>query len=189
MIDTPADRPCALVVYESMFGCTEAVTRAIVEGLEDGGLDTVVEEARHAGLPRDRHFDLLVVGAPTHAFSLSRPSTRQDAVRQGARPELAEAGLREWIMDIGPEDGQERPAVAFDTRVTRVRHLPKAASTRASHLLTRRGFRVIERPAPFFVQDLKGPLVEGERERARAWGRRVALRYLHENGAPGAAAG
>ena len=93
MIDTPADRPRALVVYESMFGCTEQVTRAVAAGLEEGGCDVVVQHVRDTGQPRDLTFDLLVVGGPTHAFSLSRPSTRQDAVRQGAPAEVAGPGL------------------------------------------------------------------------------------------------
>ncbi|WP_296605188.1 hypothetical protein [Nocardioides sp.] len=132
MSDTPADRPRALVVYESMFGCTESVTRAVVEGLEQGGVDVVVAEVRDAGRAGEEEYDLLVAGAPTHAFSLSRPGTRQDAVRQGARPDRAETGLREWITALGPDEGRHRPAAAFDTRVTKVRHLPKAASTRAA---------------------------------------------------------
>ena len=189
MIDTPADRPRALVVYESMFGCTEQVTRAVAAGLEEGGCAVEVRHVRDTAPPRDLDFDLLVVGGPTHAFSLSRPSTRQDAVRQGAPATVAGPGLREWLTAIGEQDGQGRPAAAFDTRVTKVRRLPKAASPRAVHLLARRGFTVRERPAPFLVEDVKGPLVDGELDRAHAWGRRLALRYLHEHPAPPAAAG
>ena len=66
-------------------------------------------------LPAD--LDLLVVGAPTHAFSLSRPSTRADAVRQGAPPERATAGLREWLTAAPPQDARRLPVAVFDTRV------------------------------------------------------------------------
>ena len=41
--------------------------------------------------------DLLVVGAPRHAFSLSRPGTREEAVRQGAPAEHARTGIPEWL--------------------------------------------------------------------------------------------
>jgi Flavodoxin len=189
MNDIRSERPRALVVYESMFGCTESVARAVADGLEEGGFSTRLEEVRNAERPDRRGFDLLVVGAPTHAFSLSRPSTRADAVRQGGRPEAAEVGLREWITGIGDEGGRHRPAAAFDTRVTKVRHLPKAASTRAAHLLARRSFELVERPAPFFVADLKGPLLDGELDRARAWGRRLASTHVHDHPLPGTAVG
>ena len=165
----------ALLVYESMFGSTAAVSEAVAAGLRDAGLEVEVQEVRSAPAARDVAFDLLVVGGPTHAFSLSRPSTRAEAVRQGAGAELAATGLREWLEALGPrEDAARRPAAAFDTRVTKVRNLPKAASTRAAHLLRRHGYRLVSRPTPFLVDDTQGPLVEGELERARGWGGEIA---------------
>ncbi|HEY0951163.1 hypothetical protein [Nocardioides sp.] len=165
----------ALLVYESMFGCTRSVAAAVADGLRAAGIETELVDVREAPTPRDATFDLLVLGAPTHAFSLSRPSTRQDAVRQGARPELASTGIREWIAQMGPRDeARGRPAAAFDTRVTKVRSLPKAASTRACHLLARRGYHLVSRPTPFLVHDVKGPLVEGELDRAARWAQEVA---------------
>ena len=165
----------ALLVYESMFGSTSEVARAVAAGLADEGLEVEVDEVRAAPAAADAEFDLLVVGAPTHAFSLSRPATRKDAVRQGADPDVAGTGLREWIAALGPrEEARRRPAAAFDTRVTKVRNLPKAASTRAAHLLSRHGYRLVTRPAPYLVRDVQGPLLDGETDRARAWGREVA---------------
>src|SRR4051794_1781497 len=110
MNDIRPGRPRALVVYESMFGCTEEVARAIADGLLDGGFTIRVVDVRDAEPACEIGFDLLVVGAPTHAFSLSRPRTRQDAVRQGARPGAADAGLREWLHAMDDHDGRHRPA-------------------------------------------------------------------------------
>jgi len=170
----------ALLVYESMFGSTCEIARAVCEGLAAEGVEVELHEVRSAPAAADVDFDLLVVGAPTHAFSLSRPATRRDAVRQGASADLAETGLREWLGALGPrEAAHRRPAAAFDTRVTKVRNLPKAASTRASHLLGRHGYQLVSRPAPFLVDDVKGPLLAGETDRARDWGREVARAALH----------
>ena len=125
--------------------------------------------------PADEYaFDLLVVGAPTHAFSLSRPSTREDAVRKGARPTAATTGLREWLGAMSGHGRQHGMAAAFDTRVTSMRRLPKAASTRAYHLLDHLGFAMLSRPTGFLVTDIKGDLVTGEGERAESWGRMIA---------------
>ena len=165
----------ALLVYESMFGSTGEVARSVAEGLAEGGCEVEIREVRSAPPAGEAHFDLLVVGAPTHAFSLSRPTTRRDAVRQGARAELVETGLREWLDALGRRDeARGRPAAAFDTRVTKVRNLPKAASTRAAHLLRRHGYELVGRPTPFLVDDVQGPLVDGELDRARAWGLEIA---------------
>lgn len=164
----------ALVAYESMFGCTEAVATAVASGLAEAGFAVTVRDVRSAWAEPVPPFDLLVVGAPTHAFSLSRPSTRLDAVRQGGRAAAEAVGLREWLDGLSHhEPARGRRCAAFDTRVTRVRRLPKAASTRAAHLLVRQGYRPVARPTAFLVEDLQGPLLDGETERARAWGHEV----------------
>jgi hypothetical protein len=165
----------ALVVYESMFGNTERVAHAVAAGL---ALEDVVTTVCDVSGPLSvdvRDIDLLVVGAPTHAFSLSRPSTRQEAVKQGAREEAAEDGLREWIGRL-PGHGWRAPlAAAFDTRVTKVRYLPASASRRASHLLAQHGCRMVGSPAGFLVRDVPGPLESREVDRAISWGRQIAV--------------
>lgn len=173
MSPTPTPRR-ALVVYESMFTNTETIAAAIAEGLRAGGYEATAADVRLADLVDTRSLDLLVIGAPTHAFSLSRPSTRQDAVRQGASPGRADTGIREWLATLTPGEGRGMPAVAaFDTRVARVRRLP-AASGRVSRAARRLGFPVAARPEGFLVEDTRGPLAEGEVERAVAWGRTLA---------------
>jgi hypothetical protein len=164
-------RLTALVVVESMFGNTELVARAVAAGLGNGGVDAVVVDVAAAPveLPADLH--LLVLGAPTHAFSLSRPGTRTDAVRQGAPPERAGTGLREWLATLLLRDPRHSPVTAvFDTRMSKVRRLPAAAGPRAVRLARRRGLRVLTRPEAFLVAHVRGPLVDGELERAAAWG-------------------
>jgi hypothetical protein len=164
----------ALLVYESMFGNTEEVARDVAVGLVDAGVLVRLVEVTTARPADEYAFDLLVVGAPTHAFSLSRPSTREDAVRKGGRSAAATTGLREWLGAMSGHGRQHGMAAAFDTRVTSMRRLPKAASTRAHHLLGHLGFAMLSRPTGFLVTDLKGDLVTGEGERAESWGRMIA---------------
>lgn len=166
----------ALVVYESMFGCTEEIAQAVAEGLRIEGFAVHLTDVRNAPPAEGDDVDLLVVGAPTHAFSLSRPATRADALRQGARVGSDSTGLREWLeARKSGTSPNGRLAAAFDTRVTKVRRLPKAASTRAGHLLIRQGYELVSRPTAFLVDDTRGPLVAGEIGHAVTWGRVVAL--------------
>jgi flavodoxin len=167
----------ARVVYESLFGNTEWVARAVAEGLRLEGLDVTVGDVRDTSATDDH--DLLVVGAPTHAFSLSRASTRQDAVHQGAPPETASTGLREWITALATPAHGGHLVAAFDTRVRKVRHLPAAASRKAAHLLTKKGFELVVPPHGFLVEDVAGPLSEGQLQAATAWGRKVAVEAQH----------
>jgi hypothetical protein len=164
----------ALVVHESMFGNTALVAASVARGLQLAGFTvTSTEVTRAAGLDAV-DVDLLVVGAPTHAFSLSRPSTRADAVRQGAPEDRARLGVREWLDGPAAPPDRVRLAAMFDTRVTGVRHLPKAAGTRGAHLLRRLGYSQPVRPEAFLVDGVQGPLVAGETERAVEWGRALA---------------
>lgn len=79
-----------LIVFESMFGNTGTCARYIADGLASTGAEVAVADVRQVRPDDLRNCDLLVVGAPTHAFSLSRESTRQEAVRQGAHPSHAD---------------------------------------------------------------------------------------------------
>ena len=70
----------AIVVYESMFGHTRAVAEAIGTGLEAAGASEVrVLNVGQADPPSLVGADLVVVGGPTHAWGMSRPSTRKNA--------------------------------------------------------------------------------------------------------------
>jgi len=163
----------ALVMYESMFGNSEQVARAVAEGLQEY-LDVVVrdvKDTRSSDVAAD--VDLLVVGGPTHALSMSRPNTREDAIRQGADHGRSNRGLREWLDGLST-DLHALPCAAFDTRVSRVRRLPGSAARSAARVLRRHRGRVMVPPESFFVDDVAGPLAGDQLARARAWGRRLA---------------
>jgi hypothetical protein len=165
--------PRALVVYESFFGNTESIARAIAGGLRLEHLSAeALDVADHPAVELST-YDLLVVGGPTHAFALSRPSTRHDATARGGDDRYATRGLREWLAGIPRCEGTHF-AAAFDTRVSTVRHLPMSAARSAARLLRDRGFTLVERPTGFVVRDVEGPLEQREMERAIAWARSLA---------------
>jgi hypothetical protein len=165
----------ALVVYESMFGNTEQVAGAVARGLRLEGVDTGLVDVGSAPSEVDIDVDLLVLGGPTHAFGMSRDTTRQDAVAKGAAPERARTGLREWLASVRIATAHPPQVAAFDTRVTKVRWLPQAAGPSAARAARRRGLDVVTKPIGFLVDDISGPLVEHELERAVAWGRGLGV--------------
>ena len=165
--------PKALVVYESMFGNTEQVAAAVARGLRRQGLNVDLSEVGSAPTSLPDDLELLVVGAPTHAFSLSRRSTRADAVRQGAPAERERVGLREWLGAVRFDAARPPTISVFDTRIAKVRWLPKAAGPTAVRLAFKHGLRTVDSPVAFIVAGLQGPIVDGELERAAAWGRQL----------------
>src|SRR5690606_25531699 len=67
-----------LVVYESMFGNSERVAHAVADGMRPHAEVELLEVDEAPGVP-GADVDLLVAGGPTHAFSMSRERTREDA--------------------------------------------------------------------------------------------------------------
>ncbi len=171
-------RPSALVVYESMFGNTKAVAEAVALGLSDA-FDVDLVECSRAASDLPQGVALLVVGAPTHAFGLSRDSTREDARRQvadGDHP--SESGLREWLERLAPRAGDAGPGVvtaAFDTKVSHPR-LPGSAAHAAARRLKRLGYTQLTGPQTFLVEGTRGPLVAGSSDAAFAWGRELSAK-------------
>lgn len=124
--------------------------------------------AAHEASPlTDIQVDLLVVGAPTHAFGLPREGTREDAQRRGG--ELISSGVREWLDAC---DSISLMATAFDTHV---RHpdLPGHAGKKIAKKLKRLGARLAADPESFYVDGYEGPLLPGDLDRAREWGGRL----------------
>ncbi len=162
------------VVYESLFGNTARIAQAIVDGLTEH-IDAEIHSVAEGKLPEGT--DLLVMGGPTHAFSMSRATTRQDAVTQGANAD-PKLGLREWLEEL-PE-GNDKMFAAFDTRVEMVRRLPGSAAKAAAKLARERGYRPLTRPESFYVKDTPGPLLDGEVQRAEVWGAQLAASLVGE---------
>lgn len=155
----------ALVVYESMFGNTQKIAEAIAGGLALT-MTTDIVEAGSAGRSL-AGVDLLVVGGPTHAFGMSRESTRESAHDRTSGTVVSKAGgIREWIAAL---DADGTPFATFDTKVERPR-LPGSAAHAARRHLRRRGLRPVAAATSFHVTGMEGPLADGEEERARRWG-------------------
>lgn len=161
----------ALIVYESMYGNTRVVARAVGEGISASmPVDLVEVGEAPAAVPAD--VAVLVVGGPTHALGLTRPSTRADAAKAAEAPLVSNGiGLREWLEEL--DTGGTALAVAtFDTRADKPR-IPGSAAKGAARRLRRRRLRMALPPESFFVRGTTGPLVAGEVERARQWGVRL----------------
>ena len=164
----------AVVVYESMFGNTERVAKAIAAGMADGVEAVAVEVST---LPNVEDAQLVVVGGPTHAFSMSRETTRSDARSRGRGAVVSQTGIREWIASaVLPRAGL---VATFDTRIRRPR-LPGSAAKAAMKHLRRAGATPLTAPTSFWVDGTTGPLLDGELDRARAWGQELATALLAE---------
>ena len=156
-----------LVVYETMYGCTRDVARAVADGCAAGGEARLVEVSELVTGDAAGLFDgvtLLVVGGPTHAFSMSRPGTRHDATKYGRT--ISRTGVREWLATLTVPTGL--PVAAFCTKLDSP--LSGSAARAIAQRLRRLGGRLVVPAQDFYVKGSAPVLVGSELERARAWG-------------------
>lgn len=160
----------AVVVYESLWGNTAAVARAIAEGM---GPDVPALATDQATAERLAAADLIVAGAPVLGFSLPseqmRESVRGSAPGAPAPADLSHPSMRSWLDSLPLASGA---FAAFETRVRgpvpggSVKHIAKG--------LEAAGRREIAKASSFYVAGKYGPLRDGELDRARAWGAELA---------------
>lgn len=154
-----------LIVVESCFGNTRQIAEAVAEGLREAGADVEVTPA--GGAPRDPSHDLVLLAAPTHNLGLPSAASRAQAgvsTAGGTNP-----GLREWL-----EHAIANPATRLVTIDTVMAGRFSGSAARAAHKLARRRGWAAERGPSFVVAGREGPPVDGETERARAWGESLA---------------
>ncbi|HEV7204181.1 MAG TPA: flavodoxin domain-containing protein [Jatrophihabitans sp.] len=171
----------AAVVYESMYGNTRAIAEAVAAGLAPSMPVSVVpvrDALSGAAVEELRALDLLVIGGPTHAWGMSRPSTRRGAVEAAAKPGSALVaepgadgpGVREWLDRM--RCVATRVAV-FDTHFAAPAGLSGSAARRIARRVRRLGFELAAPPVQFLVTK-QNTLVDGEVGHATEWGRSLA---------------
>ena len=159
----------AVVVYESLWGNTAAVARAIADGIGPGAraISTDVSPAEAVA-----DADLVVAGAPVFGFSLPTEQIRAAIARDEADapvpPDLSRPSLRSWLEALPA--GHARSA-AFETRIW---WSPRGATGDIEQRFARAGYRTLAKARKFVVQGKYGPLRDGELERARRWGEELA---------------
>lgn len=140
----------ALVVYESRYGNTAEVARAIAAALEAHGSARLVEAADPTAFDVGG-VDLLVVGGPTEGHGVSKT-------------------LRARLAGLPPDALVGVVAAAFDTRLTWPAFLAGSAAKGVAKMLRRLGAQVVVPPQSFLVTGAEPHGVAGgEIERARAW--------------------
>jgi hypothetical protein len=167
----------SLIVLESMFGNTRRIAEEIAAGL-GSSMPVEILDVSKAPSEIPETTPLLVVGGPTHAFGMSRPATRDDAVKRGADAN-PEVGVRDWLETLRIHR-PGLPAVSFDTRVDK-RFVPGSAARAIARRLREAGCTMLEAPVTFYVEDVDGPLTEGEERRAREFGQ-IVIRDLERRG-------
>jgi len=144
----------ALIVYDSVYGSTEKIARAIAEAITSSA-EVKVARAGEATTEELASADILIVGSPTH----------------GGRPMAA---IRDLLNEVPKLSLQGTNVASFDTRLsTKLVGVFGYAAGRIAGNLKRKGGSLIASPEGFLVTGSKGPLKEGELERAAGWAKGI----------------
>ena len=158
----------AVVVYESHWGNTEAVARAIADGI---GPDAVALNTDEATGDVVAGAELIVAGAPVIAFTLPGPGAKKQIagdVKAPRPPDVSHPMLRSWLDQLPAGHGV---GAAFETRIW---WSPRGATGTIKSKLKKAGYPRAAKAERFVVSGGYGPLREGELDRARAWGAMLA---------------
>ena len=166
-----------MVVYESLWGNTAAVARAIADSIGPG---TRVGSTRDISPDVAALATLLVVGSPVHAMNLPTSRSLQSVKSRRIGPgevaaDVDQPLMRDWVAELPYSDA---PAAAFDTRISGL--VGRGGVSALERLLKARGRRLIDRGSGFVVinrreiHETASLLREGELARASAWGARLA---------------
>jgi flavodoxin I len=137
-----------LIVYDSVYGNTEQIARAIGSAFTG---DVKLLQVAEIDISELESQDLLIIGAPTYG---GRPTPK----------------IKEFLERLPKAAVNSHYVAAFDTRFSKkwVAIFGYAAGNIAQKLKSLGGILVVT-PEGFIVNDTKGPLRDGELQRSAIW--------------------
>ena len=149
----------ACVIFDTRYGNTEKIARSFETGLGESGIQTVCVNARDVAVDSLMQYDLICVGAPTEAFTASKP-------------------MKEFLAKLKSIDLSGKCGFAFDTRLDS-RFFGSAAKVIEKEL-SNKGLQIIAPRESALVFSLKergavtgANLKEGEEKRFEQIGTQV----------------
>lgn len=88
----------AFVIYDTRHGNTEKIAKSLETGLREAGVHTVCVNAKDVATDSLKQYDLICVGAPTEAFTASKP-------------------MKEFLGKLKSMDLAGKYGFAFDTKL------------------------------------------------------------------------
>jgi flavodoxin I len=144
----------ALIVFDSLHGNTAKIAQAIGDAL---AREVSVRHVDGVSAAEVGAVDLLIVGSPTHGGWFTE-------------------AIKGWLDQVPTTALQGTRVAVFDTRTppTRLSRLFGHAAPRMANSLEKKGITLLVPPAGFLVKGIKGPLDEGELQRAAGWAQEIA---------------
>ncbi len=146
-----------LVVYDSSHGNTKQVAEAISDSMRESGIEVDTFYVKKTGKLKAEGYDFLVVGSPTKFGTMSFTTKRFLGKLKG----------KEWA---------NKPFAAFDTEnPENIERKEGSAAEKIAEQLKEKQMRLLQPVLKSVVIGWKGPMQEGEIDRAKEYAKELAL--------------
>ena len=156
-----------LILYDTQHNNTKEIAVSIAQGFPSS-FNVKISSVNDIKLEELKDIKLLIVGSPTHGGT-------------------AKQSLLLFLKTIPDNYLEGKYVGTFDTRFDEkklklaLKLLIKTigyAASKIAKILEAKGGTLIRPPEGFFVKDTNGPLTDGEKERAKYWGKEISDIYL-----------
>ena len=143
------------VVYDTKYGNTKLVAEKIVEGIgEVEGIETAISDVKETDPKKAADYDAILIGSPTHFGGPVR-------------------GINKFIDKLGKLDLKAKWVAVFDTYLGEdfeksVKKMEKRINEKVPRL------KLVTSGLSIRVDDMKGPVTDGEFPKCRDFGKRIA---------------
>ena len=151
-----------IVIFDTSHGNTRRVAETISETLKEAGIEADTFYVKDVKKLSVKHYDFLVLGSPTRFGTMSFT----------VKGFLGKVKGKEWI---------NKPFAAFDTEnPENIERKEGSAAEKIAEKLREKQMNQLLPVLKAVVLGMKGPLQEGEIERAKEYAREVAIKLKEE---------
>jgi len=143
------------VIYDTKHGNTKLVAEKILEGISEvKGIETAISDVEEVDLERVADYDAILIGSPNHWGGPVR-------------------GINKLIDKLGKLDLKAKWVAVFDTYIKEdfekaVKKMEKRIGEKVPRL------KLITSGLSIKVDDMKGPVTDGELPKCKDFGRKIA---------------
>ncbi len=151
-----------IVVFDTSYGNTKAIAEAISETLKESGIEADAFYVKDVKKLSAKDYSFLVLGSPTKFGTMS-------------------FAVKGFLGKVKSEEWMNKPFAAFDTENpenverARIENKEWSAAEKIAAKLKEKKMNQLLPVLKALVLDWKGPLVEGEIERAKEYAKRLAI--------------
>ena len=155
-----------IVAFESKFGNTKLVAETIEEGMREvGGIEADISELEEVDPDKVTDYDAILIGSPNHFGGPTK-------------------GVKKFIDKLGKLSLEVKMFAVFDTYLgKRSDYFFEKAVKKMEKRINEKvpGLKRIAPGLSIKVQEMKGPLVEGELPKCKDFGKKIGTKLIHPN--------